>query len=102
MPIELTGILPSLTTGAGAPGDTPERLTQVAAEFESLLIAQMLRSMREASGGGWLGSDDQSMSAMTEMAEQQFARVLASQGGLGLRDVIVEGLSKTNPSRIGE
>jgi flagellar protein FlgJ len=72
----------------------PAALRSVAAEFESLLVAQMLRSFREASEGEGSGStEDQAGAIMTELAEQQLARVLASQGGLGLADLVVQGLS---------
>ena len=76
--------------------DDPATLKKVAAEFESLLLARMLRSMRESSSGGWLGEEeeDQSGTLMVEIAEQQFARALAAQGGLGLADLIVSGLEK--------
>ena len=88
----LDGGLAEIKAGAK---DDPESLKQVAAQFESLLMAQLLKSMREASSGGWLGAgDDKAGGVMVEPAEQQFAKVLASQGGLGLADLIVQGLSK--------
>ena len=58
---------------------------------EALLIAQMLRGVRE-SGGSWLGSEDSSGECATDYAEQQFAAVLAQNGGLGLADIIARGL----------
>jgi len=84
-------------------GGEDKRLRQVAAEFESLLLAQMLKSFREASAGGLLGeAKDQAGATMVELAEQQFARTLASQGGLGLGDLIVRGLSRPVSSDAGE
>ena len=92
----LTGDLP---TGIQEGGNDHQKLRRVAAEFESLLVAQMLRSVRESSAGGWLGGgEDQASQSMVEIAEQQFARLLASQGGLGLQDLIEQGLS----SRLGK
>ncbi len=70
----------------------PETLERVAKEFEALLVGQMLKSVRESSAGGWMGSDPQTGSMM-ELAEQQLARAIASQGGLGLAGIIVKGLS---------
>ena len=73
--------------------DSPEKIREVAAEFESLLVSHMLRTVRESSSGGWLGGgDDQAGSTMVDMAEAQFARAIAAGGGLGLRDVITRGL----------
>ncbi len=76
-------------------GNEKEKLRKVATEFESLLLTQMLKTMRESGAGGWLGSgDDQAGTVMVEMAEQQFARVMAAQGGLGLSELAVAGLAK--------
>jgi Rod binding domain-containing protein len=73
----------------------PGKLSEVAAEFESLLLTQILKSMRESSSGGWLGEEEcQGNLVMVEFAEQQFARAMASQGGLGLADLVKSGLSR--------
>lgn len=83
-----------MRSGESGGDHDPAVLRSVAAEFESLLVAQMLRSFREASEGGWSGStEDQTGVTMIELAEHQIARVLASQGGLGLADLVVQGLS---------
>jgi flagellar protein FlgJ len=75
--------------------DDPELLKQAAAEFESLLIAEMLKSVREASSGGWLGAGEEKAEAvMVDLAEQQFAQALAAGGGLGLAGILVEGLTR--------
>jgi flagellar protein FlgJ len=80
---------------------TPEGIRAAAAEFEALLVGQMLRSMREAGGGGWLGGDtnDAAFSLM-EMAEQCLAAALASQGGLGLARLVEDSLADAaNPGQ---
>lgn len=77
-------------------GEDPELLRQAAAEFEALLVTEMLKAAR-ASGEGWLGSGkDEAGATMVELAEQQFAQALAGAGGLGLAELIVEGL-RTKP-----
>jgi Rod binding domain-containing protein len=68
-----------------------------AADFEALLIAQMLRGARSSSSmtsldGQASGSDD----AITDLAEQQLSSTLASAGGLGLATLVTQGL--TEPS----
>lgn len=71
------------------------KLREVAGQFESLLIAQLMSSMRQADGGSWLGAgEDQAASTMTEMAEQCVAQAIASSGGLGLATLVVQGLGK--------
>ena len=90
---------PSLTQGgpplASASKDTPVKIQQAATDFEALLLAQMLKSSRESSGGSLTGTDDEEAnSTMIELGEQQFAQALASSGGLGIAKMVVTGLTK--------
>ena len=76
-------------------GANADKLSNVATEFESLLVAQLLKSMRASSSGGWLSDgEDQAGATMIEMAEQQLAKAIAAQGGLALGDLIVKGWPK--------
>lgn len=89
-----------LTSPGGAPAkaapagakDDPEKAKDAARQFEALLLGQILRSVR-GSGSGWLGSgEDSAGDCATDLAEQQLARLLAEQGGLGLASLIAAGL----------
>ena len=98
-------ISPHLALTSGAVGqtagrDTPQKVQKAAREFEAMLIGQMLKSVRESSfGGGW-GTGDQAGGVTLEMAEQQLSQMLASNGGLGLAQLITKGLAKPpNESR---
>ncbi len=87
------GTISFSTSIPDAPLDT-ERLKQshAAADFESLLIAQMLKSSR-AEGSGWLGSgDDGASDTAFGLGEEELARALASTGGFGLAKLIESGL----------
>jgi Rod binding domain-containing protein len=64
--------------------DSPERVKDAAQQFEALLIGQILRGTHESTGG----STDCAM----DYAEQQFATVMAQNGGLGLATLIANGL----------
>lgn len=78
---------------AAAPESDPQRLREAAGQFEALLLAQLLKAMREEQG--WMGTgEDQTSASMLEMAEEHLAEVLASQGGLGLAGLILEGLAR--------
>ena len=80
-------------TGAGRRED-PARVLETARQFESLLIAQLMKSIREGSEG-WLGSGaDQASEAAIGLAEEQFAQALAHQGGLGLASLVESGLER--------
>lgn len=71
----------------------PARVHDAAQQFEALLMGQILRSARQG-GTGWLGNgEDSSAECATDFAEQQFAAVLAQQGGLGLATLISSGLT---------
>lgn len=74
--------------------DTPEKITDAVQQFETLLIEQLLRSMRANGSEGWMGTgEDSSSETLMEYAEQEFARVIAANGGFGLAKIIGDGLS---------
>jgi Rod binding domain-containing protein len=74
--------------------DSAARIKGAAEQFESLLIAQILHSAH-ADGQGWLGSgEDSSSGSLGDFAEQQFAAVMAKNGGLGLAKMIAQGLER--------
>jgi len=84
---------PSLSTSK----DSPAKIKQAATDFEALLLAQMMKSAREASGGGLTADeadDSEANSTMIELGEQQFAQALASSGGLGIAKMVITGLAK--------
>lgn len=77
---------------------TPERVAAAAKEFEAVLLEQMLK---EARAGASLGEDhDQASQSLREIADQQFARVIANQGGLGVTKVLLESLNKASTGAI--
>ena len=86
------GFTDTLGSRRGA-ADNPARIREGAAQFEALLVAQMLRSARESGDGGLMGAgESQTDSTMLEMAEGCFAEMLSSRGGLGLREMIEQHL----------
>ena len=86
-------------TPPAANRNDPAKVRDAACQFESLLIGQLMKSMRESSTG-WLsdGDEDQAGATATDMAEEQFAQALARQGGLGLSRMVVSGLEKSHRS----
>ncbi len=87
----------SVPASSAAPtGDSqpkPKNAAEAAKQFEALLIGQMLRTAHESAGGS-LGDNDSSSDTMFDVAGQQFAQVLANNGGLGLAKMITAGLDK--------
>jgi flagellar protein FlgJ len=91
---KLNGLMPA----APNPRD-PARIRDAAQQFESLLVAQMLKTAREANGGGWMGGgEDQTAESAMGYAEEQLAQSISAQGGLGLTRTIVDGLTKASSS----
>ena len=83
--------------------DLQEQAYQIARQFETLLIEEVIKSARSA-GGGWLGEDaDTTAESQAEMGEQFLARAIASGGGFGLAlqfaPRILEDLKPSVPTR---
>ncbi|MFT4518779.1 MAG: flagellar protein FlgJ [Halioglobus sp.] len=68
-----------------------EAIGEVAAQFESLFVQMMLKSMRDATIEGGLFDSNQ-MEVYQSMFDQQVSLDLSSQGVLGLADILVEQL----------
>ena len=92
--IDSAALLPLQTNDIVA-AKKPSKLHDAAQQFEALMIGEMMRSVRESGSEGWLGSggDTGDDSAM-DMAEGQFARALATGGGLGLSKMIEQSMNR--------
>jgi Rod binding domain-containing protein len=85
---------PDVQGAAAKPKDDPAKILNAAKQFESLLVAQMMKSMQD-SEGGWLGTgDDQSSSAAMEYGQEAFAQAMSASGGLGLAKMVAAGLQQ--------
>jgi Rod binding domain-containing protein len=85
-------VTPTAATAPDPKAADKAKLKDAAGKFESMLIAQMLKSARKTDAAGWSGEADASSTAIMEMGEQQLADMLGSQGGLGLAQMIVSQL----------
>jgi Rod binding domain-containing protein len=73
-----------------------EKLAGAAKQFEALIMGQVLKTARESSDGGWLGTgEDQTGQLALELAEQQFAQALSARGGLGIAKLVTANLGRT-------
>ncbi|MFN7542139.1 MAG: hypothetical protein ACK5TN_05040, partial [Acidobacteriota bacterium] len=72
-----------------------QKLNTALQEFETLFASTLLRTAREESGSGWLGSSSGAGNdGIMEFAEQHIARALSSQGALGIAKTIQTSLAK--------
>lgn len=79
--------------------DSPEKIRDTASQFEALLIGQVLKNAKQEKSEGMMGDDeDDSSASTTDLANDFFARSLASKGGIGLAQVFANGLEKASLS----
>tara|TARA_R110002110_G_scaffold405241_1_gene624192 strand:+ start:23427 stop:24404 length:978 start_codon:yes stop_codon:yes gene_type:complete len=71
--------------------DPTSNLEEVAAQFESVFVQMMVKSMRDATIEGELFSSDQ-MDTYQQMFDKQLSLDLSRQGGLGLAQILVDQL----------
>ena len=68
------------------------KIANAAQQFEALMLGQLLKTARESSNGGWLGTgEDQAGELAVDMAEQQFAQAMSARGGLGIAKMVTAG-----------
>jgi Rod binding domain-containing protein len=90
----ITPATTDLTSLAAKSKDTPDKILNAAKQFESLLVAQLMKSMQD-NEGGWLGTgEDQSASAAMEYGQEAFAQAMSASGGLGLAQMVAAGLQR--------
>ncbi|MEX1199982.1 MAG: flagellar assembly peptidoglycan hydrolase FlgJ [Methylophaga sp.] len=80
--------LNQLRESAGKADQADQTLRQVAAQFESLFVSLMLKSMRQAELSEGIFDSEQS-DMYRDMADQQLAMDMSASGGLGLQDMII-------------
>ncbi len=75
------------------------KLADAAKQFESLLMAQILKSATPEGEDGLLsGTGDSSTQSIYQMALESFAAVLGQQGGLGLAGSVTDQLKLSHPT----
>jgi len=69
------------------------RLRQVAEEFESLLLENMLKEMRAGGPKSELFGKDPGRKIFDEMLDGEFARLLSKRGGIGIADFMTRSMT---------
>jgi Rod binding domain-containing protein len=87
----ITGLIPSGAAIPDLPQAPPKKAADAAKQFEGLLLGQMLKSARDATSED---EEDSSSQTMLDVADQQFAQVLANHGGIGLARLAAMGLKQ--------
>jgi len=90
-------------TAQGSGQDDPRRVADMAHQFESLFIGQMLRQMRQSLTMAGDDEDDRSskpFEAMTEQMDTALAQNLSENGGLGIAQVIIDAFKQQQGSKM--
>ena len=92
----ITSSLPQQQFKTGVAGADKEKAAarKAAREFETLFVGMMLKSMRETVGKDMLAGKGQSEDIYRSMLDQEYAKAVAEQGGLGLAKMIEDQLIK--------
>lgn len=86
----------ALALGAASQPDRPANIKEAAEAFEALFVGQMLKMVRESGQGGGLGEADGASSSIMEMAEENLAKQMTKNGGLGLAKLISSQLIRSD------
>jgi flagellar protein FlgJ len=89
-----------LKQGAKHPDKETIAAKKVAREFESMFVGMMLKSMRDTVGKDMLAGKGQSEDIYRSMLDQEYAKSVSAQGGLGLAKTIEKQiLSQGKPAK---
>jgi Rod binding domain-containing protein len=80
------------TVGSQRDPSTPGTLREASQEFESLFIAQMMKSMRATVPQSKLLGSDSGQGMFRELLDQELSRQIAFAGGFGIGDILYQQL----------
>lgn len=72
---------------------------KVAQEFEALFVGMMLKSMRETTGKDTLTGGGHGEDTYRSLLDDEYAKTIASHGGIGLAEAIERQLARQNDTR---
>ena len=90
-----------LKPGSRSPDKETIAAKKVAREFESMFVGMMLKSMRETVGKDMLAGKGQSDDIYRSMLDQEYAKSISEQGGLGLAKTIEKQILSQNQTAKG-
>ena len=94
MSLEVDALAQMQLEAATAPKARGQSLKDVAQEFESLFIQQLMTVMRNSLGEDGLFEGNSGQDMYASMMDQALAQALSKDGGIGLADPILKSLEK--------
>jgi murein DD-endopeptidase MepM/ murein hydrolase activator NlpD len=96
--MSVTNVLPNLPAIQGSPAPanqaTPERIKALAAQFESMLVGQMMQQMRSSMFEKEDGEGENNAAPLADAVFNELSLALSRAGGLGLADSMVGPLMR--------
>jgi flagellar protein FlgJ len=83
-----------------AKGTNPAKLKQACAEFESLFLNYLLKSMRSSVPEGGFVEQSEESRMFKSMLDEKLADQISTNGGLGLGEILYQQLIDRNDSSV--
>lgn len=83
---------------ASANGTHPEKLKKACAEFESLFLNYLLKSMRSSVPEGGIIDQSEESKMFKSMLDEKLADQISASGGLGLGEILFQQLKDRTDS----
>ncbi len=92
----ITGIKSETSLASLTPGNQKDELKQTCAEFESLFLNYLLKSMRSSVPEGGFVDQSEESKMFKSMLDEKLADEISANGGLGLGEIIYQRLKERN------
>lgn len=92
----IPNIKPDAILGSLTPDKQKNELKQACAEFESLFLNYLLKSMRASVPEGGFVEQGEESKMLKSMLDQKLADEISADGGLGLGEIIYQQLKDRN------
>lgn len=77
-----------------------DRLKRAAQNFEAIFVSQILRNMRRSNTESGLFGNGMSGDIYGSMFDEKIAEAIASKGGLGIADIIIESIKRNEQHNV--
>ena len=94
----IPSIKPETNLASFTPSNQKADLKQACAEFESLFLNYLLKSMRASVPEGGFVDQSEESKMLKSMLDEKLANEISAKGGLGLGEIIYQQLKERNIS----
>jgi flagellar protein FlgJ len=80
-----------------APGRDPQKIKEVAQQFEAIFVQQIFKEMRNTIPEGGLIERGNADDIYAQLQDAEAAKVMTERGGIGLAELMLQQLLKDDP-----